>query len=485
MPKGSKCSLLSTSNFCYHRFTMKLLKFSPIALLITLLSFSPNAIEPLAWKTFALFASTILALILQSASMGAVGFISLSVGALIGAFTIKDAIAGFGAPLVWQIVTVFFIARGFVKTGLSKRISFHIIKFFGRNVLGLSYGFVFANFTLGPLIPSCAARIGGIIFPIVRSVSETLGSDPENGTHKKIGSFLTLLCLYGNAIVSATFLTAMAGNLIIKSLASDVGLQLTWLNWFQASCVPAFLCILTMPLLLYTIYPPQIKDISKTRKLIDQELSKLGKFSQQEKQMTIILLSILCAWVFGDYFKIDAILASFIGLSLLILFNILNFEKDLLTEKEAWHTLIWLSALLMLARTLETSGFLEFLVMNLNQMLVGYSWQMALTVLVLVYGYTHYLFASNSSHVSAMYAIFLGTAIKMGAPIMLAGLVFAFTSSLFAGLYYYTSTEAVILYNSKYVPMKDFFKYGIIITTYLFLLWMLSGIVWWKMIGLY
>ena len=464
---------------------MKLFKLSPIALLLALLAVQQTAINPIAWKVFALFSSTILALMLQSASMGAIGFMSLSVGGLIGAFTIKEAIAGFGSPLVWQIVTVFFIARGFVKTGLSKRTSFHIIKFFGKNILGLSYGFVLVNFTLGPLIPSSAARIGGIIFPIIRSVAETLGSDPEKGTQKKVGSFFTLLCLYSNAIVSGTFLTAMAANLIIKSLAADAGLQLTWLNWFEASCVPAFVCMLLMPLLLYAIYPPQLKDISKTTGLINDELEKLGKFSTSEKQMLAILLSILCAWIFGDFLKIDAILVSFVGLSCLILSNILNFEKDILTEKEAWHTLIWLSALLMLAKTLEQSGFLEFLVTNLNHILVGMSWPSAITVLVLVYGYTHYLFASNSSHVSAMYAIFLGTAIKMGTPPMLAGLIFAFTSSLFAGLYYYTSTEAVILYNSKYVSMQDFFKYGIIMTSFLFCLWMFTGIAWWKLIGLY
>lgn len=464
---------------------MKLLKFSPLALLLALLVIQPDSINLAAWKVFSVFASTILALMLKSASMGAIGLISLSIGSLIGAFTIKEAIAGFGTPVVWQIVTVFFIARGFVKTGLSKRISFHIIKFFGKNVLGLSYGFTVANLTLGPLIPSSAARIGGIIFPIVRSVAETLGSNPEDDTQKKIGSFFTLLCLYSNAIVSATFLTAMAGNLIIKSLALSAGITLTWLEWFKNACVPALACLIIMPLLLYFIYPPHMKNISKTRKLIDEELKKLGKVSIHEKQMLTVLLLVLSAWIFGDKLNLDAILVSFLGLSALIFLDILNFEKDILTEKEAWHTLIWLSALLMIAQTLERSGFLSILVNNLDLILVGYTWQAAMAILVLIYSYSHYLFASNSSHISAMYAIFLGVAIKAGAPAMLAALVFAFTSSLCAGLYYYTSTEAVILYNSKYVSMKDFFKNGIIMTTALLIIWMSVGTVWWKLIGTY
>lgn len=462
-----------------------LIKLIPIGLFITLFSIKQTVIVPLAWNTFTLFISAILALILRSTSMGGIGLISISIGALIGIFTIKDAIAGFGAPIVWQIVVVFFIARGFVKTGLSKRISYHIIKLLGKNTLGLSYGFVFSNFVLGPLIPSSAARIGGIIFPIIKSVAQVLGSDPENGTQKKIGSFFTLLCLYSNAIISGTFLTAMAGNLIIKNLAASAGITLTWLGWFKASCLPAIASLLLMPLILYKIYPPTLKDISKTRVHVDEEISKLGKFSAQEKQMLFILLGILNAWIFGEYLKIDSILVAFLGLSALILLKIIDFEQDLLTEKEAWHTLIWLSTLLMLANSLETSGLLPFLIMHLNNALQGISWQWILAILVLVYGYTHYFFASNSSHVSAMYAIFLGTAVACGAPCMLAALVLAFVSSLFAGLTYYSSTEAVILYNSQYVSMQDFFKYGIIMTSILLCIWMFIGASWWKIIGLY
>lgn len=465
---------------------MKILKLLPVGTLLGMLCINPPAgIEIYPWKVFALFFSTILALVLKSAAMGAVGLISLTVGPLLGIFKLNDALLAFSAPVVWQIAVIFFIARGFVKTGLAKRIAFHIVKFFGKSVLGLGYGFVLTNFIMGPLIPSCAARVGGILFPIVRSISEILGSDPEHGTQKKIGSFFTLLTLYGNALVASTFLTAMAGNLIIKAIAAESFATITWLSWFINASVPSLVCLITMPLILFHIYPPEITDISKTRELIQSELKKLGKLKKQEIQMLLVLSGILFAWIFGDWLKIDSVWVSFAGTCVLILLKILDFDKDILTEKEAWNTLIWLSSLLMIAKLLTTSGFLNVLVNNIDTLINGFSWYIGLLILMIIYGYTHYLFASNTSHVSAMYAVFVGAAIKTGTPVMLATLIFAFLSSLCGGLYYYTSTEAVILYNSKYVSMKDFFKYGLIMTTTMLVIWMSVGSVWWKITGIY
>jgi anion transporter len=417
--------------------------------------------------------------------MGSIAIISLTIGPLIGAFSIQDAIASFGSPIVWQIITVFFIARAIVKTNLSKRISFNIIKFFGKNVLGLGYGYVFSTFALGPMIPSGTARMGGIILPIIKASAQALGSDPEKGTEKKAGSFFILLALYSNAIVAAMFLTATAANPVIKNLAFSLGVNMTWLTWAKISLVPGFACLILMPLILYFLYPPQLKHLPKINHLLDLELEKLGKISLKEKQTMFILTFVLCGWIIGDYINLDAILTSLIGICGLILLKVLNFEHDLLTEKEAWNTMIWLSVILFLSKTLHKSGFLSLIINNLNFMLIDLNWQLGLVILIILYGYSHYFFASNTAHVSALFALFLGIAVKIGAPAQLSAFIFAFTTSLFSGLSHFSSTEAVLSYNTKYVQAKEFFKYGFIMSTLMLLIWMLIGLIWWKALYLY
>ncbi|MGT2596902.1 anion permease [Staphylococcus aureus] len=41
----------------------------------------------------------------------------------------------------------------------------------------------------------------------------------------------------------------------------------------------------------------------------------------------------------------------------------------------------------------------------------GLSWPIVLVILILFYFYSHYLFASSTAHISAMYAALLGVAI--------------------------------------------------------------------------
>ena len=83
----------------------------------------------------------------------------------------------------------FFISRGFVKTGLGRRIALQFVKLFGKKTLGLAYSLVGVDLILAPATPSNTARAGGIMFPIIKSLSESFGSTPKDGTERKMGAF--------------------------------------------------------------------------------------------------------------------------------------------------------------------------------------------------------------------------------------------------------------------------------------------------------
>ena len=85
--------------------------------------------------------------------------------------------------------------------------------------MGLAYSLVGVDLILAPATPSNTARAGGIMFPIIKSLSESFGSTPKDGTERKMGAFLIFTEFQGNLITAAMFLTAMAGNPIAQSLA--------------------------------------------------------------------------------------------------------------------------------------------------------------------------------------------------------------------------------------------------------------------------
>ena len=140
----------------------------------------------------------------------------------VGVVDIKTAVQGFGNNSIWLIAMAFFISRGFVKTGLGRRIALQFVKLFGKKTLGLAYSLVGVDLILAPATPSNTARAGGIMFPIIKSLSESFGSSPKDGTERKMGAFLIFTEFQGNPITAAMFLTAMAGNPLAQNLAEKL-----------------------------------------------------------------------------------------------------------------------------------------------------------------------------------------------------------------------------------------------------------------------
>jgi len=171
----------------------------------------PVGVKKEAWQLLAIFVATIFGLILTPLPMGAVVIIGVMMTGFTGILKVGQVLSGFANGTVWLIVIAFLIARGFIKSGLGARISYHFIRAFGRKTLGLAYAIVASDLVIAPATPSNTARAGGIIFPIVRSLASTFGSEP-GATARKIGAFLMIMEYQAVVITSAMFMTPMAPN---------------------------------------------------------------------------------------------------------------------------------------------------------------------------------------------------------------------------------------------------------------------------------
>lgn len=82
----------------------------------------PESVDPRAWHLMAVFAATVIGLILSPYPLGAMAVFSLTVVAATGLLSIKEVLAGFADPTIWMIACAFFISRGFIKTGFGRRV---------------------------------------------------------------------------------------------------------------------------------------------------------------------------------------------------------------------------------------------------------------------------------------------------------------------------------------------------------------------------
>ena len=446
--------------------------------------FKPDALNDQAWYMFAIFVATIIACITQPMTIGAVSIIGFTIMVLVGIMDTKSAVEGFGNSSIWLIAMAFFISRGFVKTGLGRRIALQFVKLFGKKTLGLAYSLVGVDLILAPATPSNTARAGGIMFPIIKSLSESFGSTPKDGTERKMGAFLIFTEFQGNLITAAMFLTAMAGNPIAQSLAEKTAhVHITWMNWFVAAIVPGLISLIVVPFIIYKMYPPTVKETPNAKKWATEQLEEMGKISLAEKFMIGIFFVALILWITGSFINIDATLTAFIALSLLLLTGVLNW-KDILNETGAWNTLVWFSVLVLMADQLNKLGFIPWLSKLIAHSLGGFSWPIVLVLLILFFFYSHYLFASATAHVSAMYAALLGVAVAAGAPPLFSALMLGFFGNLLASTTHYSSGPAPILYASGYVSQKRWWLMNLVLGIVYFIIWIGLGSLWMKLIGM-
>ena len=159
--------------------------------------------------------------------------------------------------------------------------------------------------------------------------------------------------------------------------------------------------------------------------------------------------------------------------------------QDVLDEKGAWDTLVWMGTLVGLAGQLAKSGVIDWMSGHISSALVGVSWLATLVILLLIYFYIHYGFASLTAHITALYSTFITIAVAAGAPAYLAVLVFAFASNLCMSLTHYAAAPAPIYFGAGYVPQSTWWKLGFQVSVINIVIWFAIGSVWWKVLGLW
>nr|NLD40522.1 anion permease [Actinomycetales bacterium] len=451
----------------------------------------PAEITDQGWHLLAIFVATIVGIIMKPLPMGAVSMIGMVTCIATGTVPLSApaeggpyALMGFSNTTIWLIVVAFLISRGFIKTGFGRRIALFFVSKIGGKMLGVSYGLALADLVLAPAIPSATARGGGIMTPIMRSVAETYDSRP-GPTARRAGAFLAINVGQVNAITCAMFLTAMAGNPLIARLAGDQGVDITWGNWALGAIVPGLCALALVPYVVYRVYPPELKDTPEVVAMAKGEIRRMGRISPAEMMMGFVFVLLLVLWTVGDIvFGLNATAAGLIGLAVLLISGVLTWE-DVIREKSAWDTMVWFAILFMMASGLNNYGVIAWVSSAIANSIGGLSWVLALLVLVLVYFYSHYMFASATAHISAMYPAFLGAAIVLGAPPLMSALVLAYMSNAFTSLTQYAGGASPALFGTGYNSAAQWWRVSFIASLASLFCWLVIGGGWMKLIGMW
>jgi divalent anion:Na+ symporter, DASS family len=436
----------------------------------------PDGLTAQAWHLFAIFAATIASVIVGAFPILTASVLAVGVAVLSRVLTPAKAYSGFANGTILLIVVAFLVAKAVVKCGLGARLGHFVVTIFGRSTLGLGYSIFLFDAVIAPAFPSDTAR-SGVLYPLALSLAEGGGSRPDEATRKRMGAYLMFCAMATLSLSSALWFTAMAGNPLGAEIGKAQGFQISFGSWLVASAAPTLVCIALLPLLLYKVFPPEVKATPEAPAAARKALAAMGPLKVQEKIVAATFVVMVVLWGLAGTLKLDLTAVAFLGLGALLATGVLTLE-DIKQQGDVLGTFIWFAILYTLSGQLNALGFMGYLGQKLGGALGGLPWVPAYVILVLAYVLLHYLFVSQTAHVLALFGVFLGVGAQLGVPVPVIGYALLFSTSNFSTITPQASSANLLVVGSGYLTQGELYKLGTITTAFNILVLLLVGTPW-------
>lgn len=454
----------------------------------------PEGLTQHAWYFFAIFSGVVLGLVLEPLPGAAIGLIGVTIVATLAPWTlfspaessergfnvpsraIEWALSGFSNGTVWLAFSAFMFGTAYERTGLGRRIALYLVKLMGARTLFLGYAVMLSDVILAPFTPSNTARSAGTIFPIICNLPPLYDSKPNDPSARKIGGYILWTGFATTCVTSSLFLTALAPNLLAVDFVRKTGnVEITWLTWFLAFAPAGIPLLMVLPILVYVLYPPTVKQSAEAPKWARHELTKMGRVSLPEYAVAGLALVAISLWIFAASY-INPTTVALLVVAVMLFTNVVSWQ-DVVSNREAWRTLTLLATLVTLADGLNRIGFVGWFAQTIAGSMSGLSPNQTIVGLVCLYFFSHYMFASLTAHATAMLPILLTLGSTMpGIPFEKLALMLGLTQGLMGVLTPYATGPAPVYANSGYITTAEFWRLGTIFgIIFLAALLLLSG----------
>jgi DASS family divalent anion:Na+ symporter len=436
----------------------------------------PAGLTAAAWHLFAVFIAAILSVLLGAFPLLTAAMIAVGTVVLTETITPPQAFSGFANTSVLLVVIAFIVAQAVVKSGLGRRISVFMVSHFGGSSLGLAYSIVLTDAAIAPAFPSNTAR-GGVLFPIVLSVSKGAGSNPDDPEGRRLGGYLMFCAMASLAVSSALWMTATSCNPIGVQIAQKFGLEIGFGNWLLASSVPALVAIGMLPVLVSKLFPPRVGATPEAPAAARAELARMGPLSRDEWITAVTFVVMVAGWVLADTLKLNVTSIAFVGFGTLLLTGVLTLD-DIAQQGDTLATFLWLAVLFALSGQLNELGFMGYVGERLAAQLGGLSWPALYLTLITLYVGIHYLFVSQTSQVLALLGVFLDVGVRGGVPVALMAFGLLFASSYFSVITPQGGSQNIIFAASGYLTQRELYRLGFLTTLAFLAVFLLIGTPW-------
>ena len=391
----------------------------------------PEGLTAPAWHLFAIFAATVVAVVIDAVPILTASVLAVALAVLTGTLSPEQAYAGFANGTILLIVVAFLVARAVITCGLGRRIGYAVVSVFGRSTLGLSYSVFLVDGVIAPAFPSNTAR-AGVLFPLAASLAEAAGAKPGDPSRRRLGGFLMLSGMASLSVSSALWLTAMAANPLGAEIARPFGVHIAFGSWLLAASVPTLAAMLLLPLFLYRLMTPEVTATPEAPIAARKALAELGPFSRAEKIVTAVFAGMVALWAASATLELDSTAIAFLGLGVLLATGALTLD-DIAKQGDVLAIYLWFAVLFTLSSAAQRAGLHGIHRPEARRGARRHVAAADRALLLVAYVLLHYLFVSQTAHLLALFGVFLDVGSRLGVSAGSAGVPAAVCHELLFG----------------------------------------------------
>ena len=414
-----------------------------IAIFILLIFYflpQPNGLTYQGKMMLGILISGAFLFISEALPLGMAGLFVMILPPILGIFPPQEVFGFFGNEAVFFLIGAFMLAAGVQKSGMHKRIAYHILRFFGRSPKFYVLGILILASSLSFIISEHA--VVALLLPII-AVSL---SNVERGSGMGKAGMIALT--YGATAGSVATLMGGARNpYTVAYLAENYGIHISFLEWIIMALPVTLIMLPVLWITIISIHRPKrfnIPEIERGGRMDKQEIAVLGIII-----LTFIILLTIRSWGIA--------VAVIIGAILLFVFDVLNWKE--VERSIPWGIILLYGGAMTLGKGLQVTGASDWLASSIVGLTGTNPYVILLILLIITVAMTEIM--SHAAAVALMLPIGAGMASVTGMSVLVMSMAIALAGGFGYALLMGTPGN-IMTYSTGYFKQKDILKTGII-----------------------
>lgn len=440
---------------------------------------SPLPIDAGAKHALAITLFMVLAWITEPIDHAIAGLIGCFLFWALGVARPDVAFSGFASGTTWFLFGATLMGAMASKSGLAKRIAYHVVLWVGTTYPRILLGLILTDFLLTLIVPSGIARIvimAAVALGLVEALKLPVGSNAARG--------IFLIITYTAALFDKMII-AGASSITARGLIARIGeVDVQWSQWFIAFLPCHILTILAAWWLTLWLFPHEKMELAGGQAYLAGEVRKLGPLSTAELKTAVLLGTATLLWVTDFLHHISsAKIGLGVGLAgLLPLVGLLRAE-DL--KKINLLPVFFVAAALSMAKVLSASKGLDLLTDAAFGWIGPLMTDNFVATVVLYWSafIYHIVLSSDIAMLGTSMPLLMTFAKTHGLSPLIVGMIWVFGSA--GKIFVYQSAVLIVGYSFGYFQSRDLLRLGFLLTLVEFIAILLIVPFYWPAIGIH